>query len=319
MIIVIAIIAGVLFALNGLRLIHASKDFKENPWEAAVGTITNTSVSSTNKGSDTEFFPLISYEYTVDGTKQYASIPIIRLKYYHQEPLQEHINESYKTGENIDILYNINKKDQSRIKQDYEFTGVNVESTIKKNGIRYLAIGIIIIAACIARPFLINILKLQLEKWGSYWLIITGSILALIGAAVLIYGKFFNNTDKWGDLVGIIRDIHISIVESKDSDDNYSVSFHPKVSCEYVLDGIKYYSWHQYGRKRSEKDAQKVLQGYKTGETIDMAYRKDKPAIAQIKTDLSIKNSNSHTMGIVLLFLGIIAIAGHFVWPLLGK
>jgi len=317
MVITIVIIAGVLFALNGLRLIYASKDFKENLWEAAVGTITNTSVNSKNNGNVTEFFPLISYEYTIDGQKYYTSIPIFKLKYYHHELLQEHINESYKIGENIDILYNKSRKDLSRIKQDYEFTGVNVESTVKKNGIRHLSIGIILIAAYFARSFLFTIIEPQLEKWQNYWLIITGSILALIGATVLVYVKFFNTKDKWEEFVGIIRDTHISIVKSKDSDGDYSLKFYPKISCEYVLDGIKYYSWYQHGSKSSEEAAQKVLQGYKIGETIDISYRKDKPAIAQVKKDLNKENSNSSLMGTVLLFLGIIAITGHFVWPLL--
>jgi len=313
---IVAIIAGVLYALNGLRLIYASKDFKESLWEAAVGTITNTSV--TNNGNKSTFVPLISYEYTIDGQKYYPSIPIPKLIYYHQEALQEYINENYKIGDSIDILYNKNRKDLSRIKQDYEYAGVNAESTIKKNGIRYLAIGIIIIiAACLARSFLLNIIKLQLENLRNYWLIITGSILALIGAVILVYGKIYNNKDKWGDLAGIIRDIHISIIESRDSEGDYSTSYYPKISYEYVLNGIKYYSWYECGKKVSEEKAQKVLQGYKTGENIDISYRKDKPAISKIKKDMIVKKSNSSVMGIVLLSLGIIAIAAHFVWPLL--
>jgi len=286
-IVVIVIAIGSLFALNGLRLIYASKFFKENLWEAAVGTITNTSVDSTNKGKETKFFPFISYEYTIDGQKYYPSIPIKKLYYYHQELLQEHINESYKIGENIDILYNKSRKDLSRIKQDYEYAGVNVESTVKKKGIRYLSIGIIIIAACIARPFLFDIIEPLLENWENYWLIILGSIFALFGAASLVNKKPFYNKDKWGDLVGIIRDTHISIINEKDHDGGYSTYFCPEISCEYVLDGIKYYSWYRCGCTSSEEAAQNILQGYKTGENIDISYRKDKPATIQIKNNLN--------------------------------
>jgi len=323
---VIIIIAGSLFGLYGLYLLHVSKNFKENLWEAAVGTITNTSIEAISKGSGAnttvQYYPNISYEYTVDGKIYYPSIPIKKLNYYHEEALQEHLNESYKIGGNIDILYNINRKDLSRIKQDYEYAGVNVEFTVKRRSIKFLSIGIILIAGGIAWPFLLKMVMPQLTQWENYWLIILGSIFLLTGAASLIKHinkKSFYNKDKWEASVGIIRDIHISkAMEREQSDDRYRTAFfYPKISYEYVLDGIKYYSWYVFERADREEDAQKALQGYKIGENIDISYKKNKPAITQIKNDLNAKKPNSYIMGIVYLSIGIIAIAAHFVWPLL--
>jgi len=108
-------VLGSIITLFGIALIiYSNIHFNEKKWDAAVGIITDTSISEDEDYKDrTVYKAFVLCEYTVDGKNYNSKVEIIDNR--NKSVVQNTLNR-YPVGRNIDILYRVDKKNESILK-----------------------------------------------------------------------------------------------------------------------------------------------------------------------------------------------------------
>jgi len=122
--------------------------------------------------------------------------------------------------------------------------------------------------------------------------------LVLLGALLIVLRYTVFSDDKWGTTVGIVKDTSIKKIRGSDG-----AEYEAKIFYEYIVDGITYFSWGILSKEDTQKDAERSLQRYKIGDSIDIVYKKNNVETSRTK-EWNSQPSVSMTFGIIFLSLG---------------
>jgi len=123
-------------------------------------------------------------------------------------------------------------------------------------------------------------------------------VLVLLGALFIVLRYTVFSDDKWETTVGIVKDTSISKHRGSDG-----TEYQANISYEYTADGITHFTWGILSIEDTEEDAERSLQRYKIGDSIDIVYKKNKAETSKTK-EWNSQPSVSMTFGIIFLSLG---------------